>query len=126
MACSAPGFSGASATLTDKRAWLELIADGHHVHPGAMRICSCCAKDRVVLITDAMQAAGMPDGLFATEHIPPVRHTCRLHGIGNQHHAVLRTAAAYTHGARMNMMTVGNKLQPYSYGFAASCPPAGH
>lgn len=54
-----PGMVGAG--LTDKRAWLELIADGHHVHPGAMRLC-CCAKDRVVLITDAMQAAGMPDG----------------------------------------------------------------
>lgn len=55
-----PGMVGAG--LTDKHAWLELIADGHHVHPGAIRLCCCCAKDRVVLITDAMQAAGMPDG----------------------------------------------------------------
>ncbi len=52
------------AGLTDPRAWLELIADGHHVHPGAMRLCCCCAKDRTVLITDAMQAAGMPDGRY--------------------------------------------------------------
>ncbi|NJQ20443.1 N-acetylglucosamine-6-phosphate deacetylase [Pantoea sp. LS15] len=57
-----PGMVGAG--LTDKRAWLELIADGHHVHPGAMRLCCCCAKDRMVLITDAMQAAGMPDGNY--------------------------------------------------------------
>ncbi|MDR2264756.1 MAG: N-acetylglucosamine-6-phosphate deacetylase [Enterobacter asburiae] len=57
-----PGMVGAG--LTDTRAWLELIADGHHVHPGAMRLCSCCAKDRIVLITDAMQAAGMPDGRY--------------------------------------------------------------
>lgn len=57
-----PGMVGAG--LTDKRAWLELIADGHHVHPGAMRLCCCCAQHRVVLITDAMQAAGMPDGLY--------------------------------------------------------------
>lgn len=57
-----PGMVGAG--LTDKRAWLELIADGHHVHPGAMRLCCCCAQDRVVLITDAMQAAGMPDGRY--------------------------------------------------------------
>ncbi|POT54964.1 N-acetylglucosamine-6-phosphate deacetylase [Citrobacter amalonaticus] len=55
-----PGMVGAG--LTDPRAWLELIADGHHVHPAAMKLCCCCAKDRVVLITDAMQAAGMPDG----------------------------------------------------------------
>ena len=52
------------AGLTDPRAWLELIADGHHVHPAAMKLCCCCAKDRVVLITDAMQAAGMPDGSY--------------------------------------------------------------
>src|SRR5690606_29706478 len=58
-----PGMVGAG--LTDKRAWLELIADGHHVHPGAMQLCCCCAKERVVLITDAMQAAGMPDGQYS-------------------------------------------------------------
>ena len=57
-----PGMVGAG--LTDPRAWLELIADGHHVHPAAMKLC-CCAKDRVVLITDAMQAAGMPDGSYS-------------------------------------------------------------
>ncbi|ROU11042.1 N-acetylglucosamine-6-phosphate deacetylase [Kluyvera ascorbata] len=57
-----PGMVGAG--LTDPRAWLELIADGHHVHPAAMKLCCCCAKDRVVLITDAMQAAGMPDGPY--------------------------------------------------------------
>lgn len=37
-----PGMVGAG--LTDKRAWLELIADGHHVHPAAMSLCCCCAK----------------------------------------------------------------------------------
>ncbi|EBO4211488.1 N-acetylglucosamine-6-phosphate deacetylase [Salmonella enterica] len=57
-----PGMVGAG--LTDPRAWLELIADGHHVHPTAMKLCCCCAKDRVVLITDAMQAAGQPDGRY--------------------------------------------------------------
>lgn len=58
-----PGMVGAG--LTDPRAWLELIADGHHVHPAAMRLCGCCAKDRLVLITDAMQAAGKPDGRYS-------------------------------------------------------------
>ena len=42
-----PGMVGAG--LTDKRAWLELIADGHHVHPAAMSLCCCCAKERMVL-----------------------------------------------------------------------------
>ncbi|EOX8517210.1 N-acetylglucosamine-6-phosphate deacetylase [Salmonella enterica] len=57
-----PGMVGAG--LTDPHAWLEIIADGHHVHPAAMNLCCCCAKDRVVLITDAMQAAGQPDGRY--------------------------------------------------------------
>ena len=52
------------AGLTDSRAWLELIADGHHVHPAAMQLCYQCAADRTLLITDAMRAAGMPDGNY--------------------------------------------------------------
>ena len=58
-----PGMVGAG--LTDERAWLELIADGHHVHPAAMQLCGCCGRERLVLITDAMQAAGMPDGRYS-------------------------------------------------------------
>jgi N-acetylgalactosamine-6-phosphate deacetylase len=58
-----PGMVGAG--LTDARVWLELIADGHHVHLAALRLCSCCASERVVLITDAMQASGMPDGRYS-------------------------------------------------------------
>lgn len=50
----------AGAGLTDPRAWLELIADGHHVHPAAMKFPLLLRQDRLVLITDAMQAAGMP------------------------------------------------------------------
>ncbi|WP_421672628.1 N-acetylglucosamine-6-phosphate deacetylase [Raoultella terrigena] len=58
-----PGMVGAG--FTTPQAWLELIADGHHVHPAAMRLCSCCAGQRIVLITDAMQAAGMADGRYS-------------------------------------------------------------
>lgn len=57
-----PGMVGAG--LTDARAWLELIADGHHVHPAAMQLCCQSAGDRTLLITDAMRAAGMPDGRY--------------------------------------------------------------
>ncbi|HFT5241839.1 TPA: N-acetylglucosamine-6-phosphate deacetylase [Yersinia enterocolitica] len=58
-----PGMVGAG--LTDPRAWLELIADGHHVHPAVMRLCCACAKPRILLITDAMSATGMPDGDYS-------------------------------------------------------------
>ncbi|HDU8608660.1 TPA: N-acetylglucosamine-6-phosphate deacetylase [Morganella morganii] len=57
-----PGMAGAG--LSDPRAWLELIADGHHVHPAVMGIVCQCAAHRTVLITDAMRAAGQPDGIY--------------------------------------------------------------
>lgn len=57
-----PGMAGAG--LSDPRAWLELIADGHHVHPAVMQIACQCAAHRTVLITDAMRAAGQPDGIY--------------------------------------------------------------
>lgn len=57
-----PGMVGAA--LAHPHAWLELIADGHHVHPTVLRLCHCCAGDRLLLITDAMRAAGMPDGFY--------------------------------------------------------------
>lgn len=57
-----PGMVGAA--LTHPRAWLELIADGHHLHPTVLRLCHCCAGARLLLITDAMRAAGMPDGHY--------------------------------------------------------------
>ena len=40
---------------------IELIADGIHVEPGAARL---LPRDRVILITDAMAATGMPDGSY--------------------------------------------------------------
>lgn len=57
-----PGMAGAG--LSDPRARLELIADGHHVHPPVMQIICRCAAHRTVLITDAMRAAGQPDGIY--------------------------------------------------------------
>ncbi|QUJ69502.1 N-acetylglucosamine-6-phosphate deacetylase (plasmid) [Photobacterium sp. GJ3] len=57
-----PGTVGAG--LSHDTAAIELIADGHHVHPAVMKICCRCAPDRLVLVSDAMRAAGMPDGEY--------------------------------------------------------------
>jgi N-acetylglucosamine-6-phosphate deacetylase len=52
--------------LTDTRMAVELIADRFHVHPDVLRLVAAAAgPDRVLLITDAMAAAGKPDGEFA-------------------------------------------------------------
>ncbi|REE82702.1 N-acetylglucosamine-6-phosphate deacetylase [Paenibacillus taihuensis] len=58
-----PGTVG--AVLTDHRIHAELIADGHHVHPAAIRLLVAAKpRDRVILITDAMSAAGLGDGQY--------------------------------------------------------------
>lgn len=50
--------------IADERVTLELIADGVHVHPDVMRMLFAAAPDRVVLVTDAMGAAGSADGAY--------------------------------------------------------------
>ncbi len=58
-----PGVFG--AILASDHVTAELIADTIHVHPGAMKILlRCLGTDRVVLITDAMAGAGLPDGEY--------------------------------------------------------------
>jgi len=43
----------------------ELVADGIHLHDGMLRFAAHAAgPDRSALVTDAMDAAGMPDGRF--------------------------------------------------------------
>lgn len=60
----APGTVG--AVLTTPGIYAELIADFVHVHPGTIRIMlNCIGTERIVLITDAVQATGLPDGEYA-------------------------------------------------------------
>jgi N-acetylglucosamine-6-phosphate deacetylase len=59
----APGLAG--ALLADERASLSLIADGVHVHPGTVALAwRLAGPGRMVLITDAMAALGMPPGRY--------------------------------------------------------------
>ena len=55
-----PGALG--ALLEDEDAYHELIVDGHHLHPASVRLALRCAPERVMLISDAMRAAGQGDG----------------------------------------------------------------
>jgi N-acetylglucosamine-6-phosphate deacetylase len=57
----APGL--AVAALADDRAWVELIADGNHVHPALWSVIGRVKPaDKVVLISDALPIAGTGDG----------------------------------------------------------------
>jgi N-acetylglucosamine-6-phosphate deacetylase len=58
-----PGTLG--AVLGSPTVRCELIVDNIHVHPGAMNVVwHAKGKDRVILVTDAMAAAGMPEGVY--------------------------------------------------------------
>lgn len=55
----------ALALLEDERVTVELIVDGHHLHPAVARSVLSAASGRAVLVSDAMAAAGAPDGSYA-------------------------------------------------------------
>jgi N-acetylglucosamine-6-phosphate deacetylase len=51
--------------MDDARLTCELILDGHHVDPAAARaLVRAAGAERVALVTDAMSAAGRPDGRY--------------------------------------------------------------
>src|SRR5207237_9413212 len=53
------------ALLGDERVTCELVADGTHLHDGTLRFAATAAgQGRAALVTDAMMAAGMPDGSY--------------------------------------------------------------
>ncbi|UFS59404.1 N-acetylglucosamine-6-phosphate deacetylase [Subtercola endophyticus] len=53
-----------TAALDDPRVAIELILDGVHVHPQVAALAFYAAPQRIVLVTDAMAAAGAPDGEY--------------------------------------------------------------
>ena len=53
------------ALMEDPRVTVEIVGDGVHLHPALFRdVCVWAGTDRVSLVTDAMAAAGMPDGEY--------------------------------------------------------------
>jgi N-acetylglucosamine-6-phosphate deacetylase len=58
-----PGVVG--ATLTDDRVSVELIADGFHVHPAALKLAILTKGIAgIVLVSDCIKPAGLPDGEY--------------------------------------------------------------
>lgn len=57
-----PGPIGAAAEREGVTA--ELICDGHHVHPSAVRMAFRLFPGRICLISDALRCCGMPDGRY--------------------------------------------------------------
>ncbi len=58
------------ALLADDRVWLELICDGVHLDPALVAYLMARHPGRVVLVTDAVAAAGSPDGAYRLGDLP--------------------------------------------------------
>ncbi len=74
-----PGVLG--AVLLHDEIVAQLIADGHHVHPGAMALLwKVKGPERTALISDAIPYAGMPPGQYEWEGYELIldEETCRL------------------------------------------------
>ncbi len=55
----------AICSLNSKVAYTEIICDGIHMHPAMVQLAyNAKSKDKLVLITDSMSAAGMEDGEY--------------------------------------------------------------
>jgi N-acetylglucosamine-6-phosphate deacetylase len=55
-----------STVLSDERVYVEVIVDGIHVHPQIVALLlKALGPERMVLVSDAMRAAGLGDGVYA-------------------------------------------------------------
>lgn len=69
----APGVFGAAYDA--KHVMPELICDGIHIDPSAVRIAfGLFGKERMILISDSMMATGMEDGTYALGGLPVTVH----------------------------------------------------
>ena len=74
-----PGILGAA--LTDDRLTTEIIADGIHVHPAAIRLLlRSKPRDKVVVVSNSIAATGLPDGTYWFEDLEMhvANHSARL------------------------------------------------
>lgn len=57
-----PGVVGAALALD--ALYAEVIADGYHVHPAAVRIAARCKGEKLLLVSDSLRGTGLPPGEY--------------------------------------------------------------
>jgi len=105
--------------LSDDRVFAEIIADGIHVSPEVVRIFARSkGRERILLVTDAISATGMPDGIYSlgTDTVQVRGGVCRddegrLAGSTLTQDAALRNFIAYS-GMRLDDALFGLTLNP--------------
>lgn len=112
-----PGVPG--ATMADRRFYCGLIADLHHVAPEICGLIWKGARGRVVLVTDAIAAAGMPPGEYELSGIPVILSE---DGVPRNADGTIAGSALTLDLAVRNMISLG--LPPAQVVEAASRVPA--
>ncbi|WP_211318596.1 N-acetylglucosamine-6-phosphate deacetylase [Nocardioides silvaticus] len=91
-----------AALLEHPDAYVELVADGVHVHPAALRLAADAKPQRIVLITDAMAAAAAAEGRYRLGRlvVEVADGVARLAGSGAIAGSTLTMAAAVRYTVR--------------------------
>lgn len=58
------GVLGTTSSSIASKPYFGIIADGIHLHPTSIKIAWNAHPDGLILVTDAMRLAGMPDGTY--------------------------------------------------------------
>lgn len=115
-----PGTAG--AVMFDDRIRAEIIADGIHVHPAAIRIVTRLKnKANLLLITDAMSATGLEDGEYTIGDLP-VMVSGGVATLKEHPESLAGSTLTMIRGFRYLVQEVGLSLQEASQ--AASLTPA--
>jgi len=64
-----PGIIGAAM---DANAFVEVICDGHHLHPAVIRAIFRMFPGRVCLISDSLECTGLQDGSYMSASLPVI------------------------------------------------------
>lgn len=115
-----PGTVGGALTLPGLTA--ELIADGVHVHPASMQVAVAAAGDRLMLITDAMRAAGLGDGEYLLGELPVTVKD----GAARLHDGTLAGSVLTMERAVQNMVQVVGVDLPAAVAMASLHPARKH
>lgn len=107
-----PGVIGAALDRDDVTC--ELICDGEHVAPAAIRLARRVkGVDRTVLVTDAMSATGLGDGEYRIGALPVTVRGGRaeLAGTGTLAGSTLTMGAAVRNAVRLAGLSLGDALR---------------
>ncbi len=117
--------------LTCDEVTTELIGDGFHVHPVAMDIAvRCKGVDKIALITDQSELAGLPDGRYSRPNgvaIIKKDGICRMEGFDEKtDNTMAGSSLTIDHNIRTMVGKVGLSLGSLQDGIAHPCDHSRH